>query len=121
MSEPSRPREEWPPELGGDALRGRMKWGWDASTGEVVAWSVSGPGDGRPFHKEFLTSAWGREPSHSGGDLVGVAALTVASEDAGLEEVVVESYYGGAVPAAVVEWFGREFPAAVIRARVVDE
>ena len=106
------PEDEWLPALPGDLPAGRFKWGWNARTGEAVVWSVYGPGDGRPFHHEFLRSVWGRDPDRVEGDLFGLAESWDADPASGGRERVIVDGYASAVPGAVLAWFRREFPNA---------
>ncbi len=106
---------DWEP-ASGDLRSGQFKWGWNEQTGEVV-WPVAGPGDGFPTHDAFLSSAWGRAPKPDAGDRLGRAHHFARGEveAADNELVLVESYYGGEVPAVVLEWFRREFPSAAVK------
>ena len=73
---------------------------------------MSGPGDGRPFHPDFLRSAWGRDPNRAEGDLLGLAQWWDADGAAGESERVFVDGYSSSVPDVVLDWFRREFPGA---------
>lgn len=74
---------------------------------------MTGPGDGRPFHYEFLRAAWGRDPGSAGGDVLGFARWwEVGAATAETERVVVQAYRATSVPEVVLAWFRREFPGA---------
>lgn len=90
-----------------------FKWGWSATEGEVV-WDVRGPGDGLPSHDQQLSTAWGREPGSSAGDLFGNAEY-VRSPAPEPDVVVIHAFYSAPVPEAVVHWFRAAFPDARVR------
>ncbi len=92
-----------------------FKWGWNAETGEAIAWRLDGGPDGPPIHDWFLTEAWGRPPSFSAGDHLGIATETSATASEG-GEVAITSYYGKPVPVGVVDWFKAAFPRHVVQA-----
>ena len=105
--------EDWAPVDDVDP-RERFKWGWNSETGAAELWSVGGPGDGRPTHKEHLAQAWGRGPSLAHGDIVGAAVM---EEAAGLNEpkqILVQAYFGEEVPASVLAAFAAALPDAAI-------
>ncbi len=104
--------EDWPQPLGNPEAE-RFKWVSSEAEGELV-WSVSGPGEGRPFHEEQLRQAWGREPSTASGDVLGIATHT---PNAGGERalVLIYPYFGAAVPASIAGWFLQAFPDAELR------
>ena len=104
--------EDWPPPLGNPEAE-HFKWVWNEAEGELV-WSVSGPGDGRPFHEEQLREAWGRESSTASGDVLGIATH---APNAGGQRALVSicAYFGAAVPASIAGWFLHAFPDAELR------
>lgn len=104
--------EDWPPPFGNPEAE-HFKWVWNEAEGELV-WSVSGPGDGRPFHEEHLREAWGRESSTASGDVLGIATH---APNAGGERALVSifAYFGAAVPASIAGWFLHAFPDAELR------
>jgi hypothetical protein len=106
------PFEDWPPTFENAEVE-RFKWAWNDEHGALV-WSVSGPGDGRPFHEEQVREAWGRGPRLDGGDVFGGADYTPghAGERGHLSIYV---YYGSTVPDAIVSWFGDRFSGAELR------
>lgn len=85
-----------------------FKWGWNAETGEATVWRVGGGPDGPPFHDQHLTEAWGRPPSWSAGDLLGIA---VETNGIGFS---ITPYYGKHVPESVASWFEATFPADTV-------
>jgi hypothetical protein len=105
---------DWPTTSGNPDAE-RFKWAWNEAQGELV-WSVTGPGDGRPYHEEYLLAAWGREPSPAVGDVLGVATHLPGAED-GSGVVSVVAYFEAAVPANIAGWFRRAFPGAELRER----
>ncbi len=104
--------EDVPPPFGNSEAE-RFKWVWNEAEGELV-WSVSGPGDGRPFHEERLRQVWGREPRPASGDVLGFATHT---PNAGGERALVSiyPYFGAAIPASIEGWFLHAFPDAEVR------
>lgn len=97
--------DDWTP-VSPDPDTTQLKWGFNAETGEVTIWEVAGPGDGFPSHHAYLTTAWGREPRHAKGDIVGIAewrppTLVIRSYQADLPEAV-ESHFREAYPGAEV-------------------
>jgi hypothetical protein len=103
--------DEWPSGLEQSGAE-RFKWAWNEAQGELV-WSVTGPGDGRPFHEEQVRQAWGREPSTAHGDTLGVATYIPAGARAGAH-VSITAYFNYATPTSVVRWFGEAFPGAEV-------
>ena len=88
----------------------RFKWAWSEEHGALV-WSVSGPGDGRPFHEERVRQAWGRELDPTLGDVFGVATHTHSEGDEPAA-LSIHVYFGASVPASIVRWFKEAFPSA---------
>lgn len=84
-----------------------FKRGWNAETDEATVWHVAGGPGGSPFHPEHLTEAWGRPPSSSAGDLLGIASR---ADDPQGGHVTISPYYGKPVPDSVVDWFNAAFP-----------
>jgi hypothetical protein len=96
----------------GGASVEHFKWGWNAETGEATVWRVTGGPDGPPIHEAHLTEAWGRPPSWSAGDLLGVAT---GADDPESGDLTITCYYGGRVPDSVVHWFSTAFPSSAVR------
>jgi hypothetical protein len=85
----------------------QFKWGVNGHSAEATVWPVSGPGDGRPTHAEYLRQVWGRDPAGAAGDVLGFATLQS-------RRVVVHAYYGRRVPAPVVSWFEESYPSITV-------
>jgi hypothetical protein len=77
--------DDWVPQDDFD----RIKWGWNVETGEAVVWTVTGVGDGRPGHTEYLEERWGRPPSVENGDVLGLAHWVVLEGRDRLDEIAV--------------------------------
>ena len=91
-----------------------FKWGWNAQTGEASVWRLAGGPDGLPIHEWHLTEAWGRPPSFTAGDLLGIALERSAAVSGG-GDVTITPYYGKPVPDSVVDWFKAEFPSHAVQ------
>ncbi len=95
-----------------------FKWGWNGRTREATVWRVDGA-DGPPVHNEHLTEAWGRPPSSSAGDGLGVAEATRSQaddEEAPTEHFVyITPFYGKPVPQSVIDWFRTALPDHTVR------
>jgi hypothetical protein len=93
-----------------------FKWGWAADGAATTVWRVEGGVDGLPTHKQRLLEAWGRAPSSSGGDVLGVAFAAQEGTLGGGEPaaVVVCAYYQRALPQEVLAWFRAAFPRRLI-------
>ena len=93
-----------------------FKWGWNAENGEATVWRVDGGADGSPLHEWYLTDVWGRGPSVSAGDIVGIAAATNTNHACEDHSVTISAFYGSVVPASVVDWFRVEYPGHSVEA-----
>jgi hypothetical protein len=102
--------DDWVPQDDFD----RIKWGWNVETGEAVVWTVTGVGDGRPGHTEYLEERWGRPPSVENGDVLGRAHWVVLEGRDRIDEIAVEAYYTCEVPADVMAALSAAFPGATI-------
>jgi hypothetical protein len=93
---------DWAPSLASNAMQ--LKWGFNGETGEVTVWEVAGPGDGFPSHRAYLTTAWGRAPQGTQGDVVGFAEWRPPT--------LAIHVYRAELPAAVEAHFRTVYPGA---------
>jgi hypothetical protein len=93
--------EEWLPDSEKGSSERQFKWGHDSQTGRVAVWEVSGPGDGFPWHSDYLLEAWGR-------DVVNGDGIGTATQHDGC--VSIFAFYKKEVPVEVVAWFRERYP-----------
>ena len=79
-------------------------------------WRVAGGADGAPLHEWYLTEAWGRRPSYSAGDVLGIATATNTDHCPEDPSVTITPFYATVVPDSVVEWFKAALPGHAIKA-----
>ena len=107
--------EEWLLSIAESPPGDEFKWGWNAQTGEATVWQVGRHGDSRPFHRDFLREAWGREPTTAGGDRLGSALVPDATgDDPAKPPILIRTYYSKEAPEPVLHWFRGHFPDRAI-------